>query len=165
MGTGILLCGRLPAPLICGGTGSMSRSQEMPEVLPDRAEAGTLNIPGIAGLSAGIRYVNQIGTAVILKRQRKQVRRCAAGLRKLGIPCFAGEDQAGVLSFLPAKDCQEGAQFLWKRGIATRAGLHCAPLAHESAGTLSTGTVRISFGHDATDAQTDRFLAEVEKLS
>ena len=165
MGTGILLCGRLPAPLICGGTGSMSRSQEMPEVLPDRAEAGTLNIPGIAGLSAGIRYVNQIGTAVILKRQRKQVRRCAAGLRKLGIPCFAGEDQAGVLSFLPAKDCQEGAQFLWKRGIATRAGLHCAPLAHESAGTLSTGTIRVSFGHDATDAQTDRFLAEVEKLS
>ena len=165
MGTGVLLCGRLPAPLICGGTGSMSESQEMPDVLPDRAEAGTLNISGIAGLAAGIRYVNQMGTAVIRKRQQDQVHRCVAGLQRMGIPCFSGKDQAGVLSFLPAMDCQEGARLLWNQGIATRAGLHCAPLAHESAGTLSSGTVRISFGHDATNAHTDRFLAAVKKLS
>ena len=71
---------------------------------------------------------------------------------------FYGENQAGVVSFVPKIDCQEFADRLWKRGIAVRAGLHCAPLAHESAGTLDSGTVRVSFGHDAAPWQTDRLL-------
>ncbi len=165
MGTGILLCGKLPRPILAGGTGSMSREQTMPDFLPDRAEAGTLNIPGIAGLAEGIHYVNRVGTAAILKRQQAQVRRCAAGLKKLGIPAFSGPHQAGTLSFLPGVDCETGADLLRRQGIAVRAGLHCAPLAHESAGTLSSGTVRISFGHDASDGQTDRFLRAAMKLS
>ncbi len=165
MGTGILLCGKVPKPLLLGGTGSMSREQTMPDFLPDRAEAGTLNIPGIAGLAEGIRYVNRAAPETILKRQQTQVRRCAAGLKKLGIPAFTGPHQAGTLSFLPGIDCEAGADLLGKQGIAVRAGLHCAPLAHESAGTLSTGTVRISFGHDAADEQTERFLRAAVKLS
>ncbi len=164
MGTGLLLCGRLPQPLLCGGTGSLSQEQTMPDFLPDRAEAGTLNLPGIAGLNAGIRYVNQIGTKTILRRQQIQVRYCAAGLERLGIPAFVGPHQAGTLSFLPGMDCQECGQLLWKQGIAVRAGLHCAPLAHESAGTGATGTVRISFGHDAAGAQSAAFLKAMGKL-
>ena len=62
-------------------------------------------------------------------------------------------------------DCQDAAEKLWKRGIAVRAGLHCAPRAHESAGTLSGGTVRISFGHDASDSQSNYFLSVMGKLS
>ena len=61
-------------------------------------------------------------------------------------------------------DCEEAAAFLAKQGIAVRAGLQCAPFAHESAGTLESGTVRVSFGHDASDAQTDAFLRTVSKL-
>ena len=165
MGTGILLCGRLPAPLLCGGTGSLSIEQTMPDFLPDRAEAGTLNVPGIAGLSAGVDAVSRMGTETVLARQQRQVRRCATALREMGFPVFDGAQQAGTLSFLPGIDCQEAADILAKQGIAVRAGLHCAPLAHESAGTLATGTVRISFGHDASDRQSMRFLQAVRKLS
>ena len=165
MGTGILLCGELPQPLICGGTGSLSVEQTMPDFLPDRAEAGTLNVAGIAGLAAGIREVRRLGTGHILARQQRQVKRCAAALRDMGFVAFAGKDQAGTLSFLPGVDCEEMAQKLAQKGIAVRAGLHCAPLAHESAGTLATGTVRLSFGHDASDLQTEQFLRIMQKLS
>ena len=132
----------------------------MPEVLPDRLEAGTLNIPGIAGLTAGLQYVKTVGEENLLRRAVKQQRRCTAGLKKLGFRVFSGAMQTGTVSFLPQQDCEEFAQYLAQKGIAVRAGLHCAPTAHESAGTLETGTVRISFGHDASDAQTDRLLAE-----
>ena len=163
-GTGILLCGRLPQPILQGGTGSLSVQQQMPDFLPDRAEAGTLNVPGIAGLDAGMRYVNQIGTETIFLREQRQAARCAAGLKKLGFRVFDGPHQAGVVSFVPNMDCQEMADRLAQRGIAVRAGLHCAPLAHKTAGTLETGTVRVSFGHDAADRQTTNFLQIAQLL-
>lgn len=157
-GTGLLLCNRLPEPLLCGGTGSQSLQQEMPDFLPDRAEAGTVNVPGIAGLNAGMRYVNQLGVDRILRREQLQAMACAKGLKKLGFRVFAGEHQGGTVSFVPGVDCEAAAQYLAEHGIAVRAGLHCAPLAHGSAGTLETGTVRVSFGHDAVPAQTTFFL-------
>ena len=158
-GTGLLLCGRTPEPLLRGGTGSNSISKEMPDFLPDRAEAGTLNVPGIAGLAAGLRYLERVGPETILRREQAQLRRCANALKKRGYEVFAGPHQAGTLSFLPPGDCEELAEKLGRQGVAVRAGLHCAPLAHESAGTLKTGTVRVSFGHDACDSQTGGFLA------
>ena len=158
-GTGLLLCGREPEPLLTGGTGSESARQEMPEFTPDRAEAGTLNVPGIAGLRAGMEYVEQVGTDRILSRESQCARRCAEELEKLGMQVFYGAHQAGTVSFRPGMDCEAAAQILSRRGIAVRAGLHCAPLAHESAGTLETGTVRVSFGHDASPRQL-RMLAE-----
>lgn len=163
-GTGLLLCNRLPKPLLCGGTGSNSMEAAMPDFLPDRAEAGTLNVPGIAGLAEGMRYVNRIGTHRILRREQRQAKYCAGELKKLGFTVFAGEHQSGTLSFLPGMDCQEAAQRLAEAGIALRAGLHCAPLAHESAGTLQTGTVRVSFGHDASEGQSMALLRAVKKL-
>ena len=65
---------------------------------------------------------------------------------KLGYQVFYGDHQLGTVSFVPKGDCEELAEYLASRGICVRAGLHCAPFAHESAGTLQTGTVRISFG-------------------
>lgn len=163
-GTGILLCSRVPKPLLSGGTGSASLEQTMPQTIPDGAEAGTLNVPGIAGLDAGIRYVNQLGLNTIYSRQHRQLQRCADGLQRMGLYAFRGAHQAGTLSFLPGMDCEEAAALLARHGIAVRAGLHCAPLAHESAGTLSTGTVRVSFGHDAEDWQTAQFLRAARLL-
>ena len=163
-GTGILLCGRQPRPLLYGGTGSLSRSYEMPDFLPDGGEAGTLNVPGIAGLSAGLYYLRQTGIHRILDKERRQAGRCARALTAMGYRVFSGEDQTGTVSFVPEGDPEELARFLADRGIAVRAGLHCAPLAHESAGTIQTGTVRVSFGHDASANHTGNFLLAMEKF-
>ena len=157
-GTGLLLCGQTPVPLLQGGTGSMSASREMPGQLPDMLEAGTLNVPGIAGLCAGMQYVQRVGTEGIFAREHREAKRCAEALENMGLTVFSGKSQGGTVSFLPPEDCEELAHRLGRMGIAVRAGLHCAPVAHESANTLETGTVRVSFGHDAAPWQTDRFL-------
>ena len=163
-GTGILLCGKEPVPLLQGGTGSVSVQQQMPDFLPDMAEAGTLNVPGIAGLAAGISYVRQQKPERILLKEQREAKRCTKGLEKLGFRVFAGEHQSGTVSFIPNGDCEEVASFLGKSGIAVRAGIHCAPLAHESAGTLETGTVRVSFGHDAAAWDTGNLLLALTHL-
>ena len=163
-GTGLLLCARKPQPLLYGGTGSESIRQDMPEDLPERLEAGTLNVPGIAGLHAGLCYLKQTGIESILKREQAQMKKCADGLKRLGLMVFSGPHQAGTVSFLPGTDCESAAQLLAHHGIAVRAGLHCAPLAHESAGTIRSGTVRVSFGHDASPVQTQALLQAASKL-
>ena len=163
-GTGILLCGEIPDALLMGGTGSASIRQDMPDFLPDRAEAGTLNVPGIAGLEKGLSYLERTGVDKIFRSERQQAQRCIKGLEKLNVRVFSGEHQGGTVSFVPNMDCEELADLLGKQGIAVRAGLHCAPLAHESAGTLDTGTVRVSFGHDVANYQTDRLLKVLSKV-
>ena len=163
-GTGILLCGRQAEPIFFGGTGTGSREQKMPEELPERLEAGTLNVPGIAGLSAGLDYIALVGTDKILAREQQQVLACVTGLEKMGVHVFSGPNQAGTVSFVTPADCEEFGEKLSRQGIAVRAGLHCAPLAHESAGTLDRGTVRVSFGHDATTLQTRCLLKAVKNL-
>ena len=151
-GTGVLLCGEgvSARTLLEGGTGSVSAQQEMPEFLPDRLEAGTHNMPGIAGLLAGVRYVRKRGLADICGRERRMALVMAEGLRELpGVQVFAApglKNQAGVLSVVPrGRDAEALGQALAERSVAVRAGLHCAPLAHRTAGTLDTGTVRLSF--------------------
>ena len=163
-GTGLLLCKGEAKPLLFGGTGSDSRNQNMPDFLPDMLEPGTLNVPGFSGLAAGIRLVSRMGLDRVFQREHTQMINAVQGLEQLGMQVFSGPHQTGTVSFLPGMDCEEAAAYLASRGIAVRAGLHCAPFAHESAGTLETGTVRISFGPDASDIQTQRFLQAVYKL-
>ena len=163
-GTGILLCNRVPQPLLQGGTGSLSESRTMPEELPDAGEPGTLNVPGIAGLDAGMQWVMREGMEKIHLRESTAVKLCAQGLKNMGFQVFCGENQGGTLSFVGKEDCEQIARRLSQQGIAVRSGLHCAPLAHESAGTLKTGTVRVSFGHDATRQQVRRFLQSMNEF-
>lgn len=163
-GTGILLCGTTPDPLLMGGTGSESIQQQMPDFLPDRGEAGTVNVPGIAGLESGLAYLEKIGLDTVAHREKTEAMRCSEGLEKIGMQVYRGAHQAGTVSFVPNGDCEEMAERLGRMGIAVRAGLHCAPLAHESAGTLETGTVRVSFGHNASKQQTNCFLHAVAHM-
>lgn len=162
MGTGLLLCGRKPKPFLLGGTGSESENQQMPDFLPDRAEAGTANVPGFAGLEAGIRLVLQEGPERIGFREAALTAYTARELQKLGYEVFAGPHQLGTLSFRGREDCQTLCDRL--PGIALRAGLHCAPLAHRSAGTLDTGTVRVSFGWNSTGTDAQRLLKEIQDM-
>lgn len=148
-GTGLLLCGQDARPLLFGGTGSLSARQSMPDFLPDRLEAGTPNIPGIAGLTQGMRFVLRTGVERIASHERRLVRVLAKQLQGLpGSRVFLSPEahqQSGVLSFvLEDRDCEQVGEWLGERRIAVRAGLHCAPIAHQTAGTLESGTVRIS---------------------
>ena len=170
-GTGVLLCGEaMPVrALLEGGTGSLSIQQEMPDFLPDRLEAGTHNMPGIAGLLAGVRFVKQRGMANILNHERRLTLLAAEGIRMLpGAKVLAMpglREQAGVLSFVPLKkDVEEVGTRLAEQGIAVRTGLHCAPFAHKSAGTLDTGTVRVSFSDFNTRLEVYRLLAVLHDL-
>lgn len=149
-GTGLLLCAHETAPLLEGGTGSLSALQRMPDFLPDRLEAGTHNIPGIAGLLEGIRFVQNQSVEKILHHERSLALRGVQMLSAItGVTVYAAPRlfcQAGVLSFqVRGMECEAVAERLGEEGIAVRAGLHCAPLAHKSAGTLESGTVRASF--------------------
>ena len=170
-GTGVLLCGEnIPVrTLLEGGTGSLSMQQEMPDFLPDRLEAGTHNMPGIAGLLAGVRFVKQRGMANILNHERRLTLLAAEGIRMfpgakvLAMPGL--RELAGVLSFVPLKkDVEEVGTRLAEQGIAVRTGLHCAPFAHKSAGTLDTGTVRVSFSDFNTRLEVYRLLAVLHDL-
>jgi len=163
-GTGLLLCRDGGEPLLYGGTGSFSRQQTMPPELPDRLEAGTLNVPGFAGLREGLRWLQQAKPESVFRREHQLLRMCAEGLQKQGMKVFSGENQAATVSFLPGMDCQEAADYLARQGCAVRAGLHCAPTAHESAGTLETGTVRVSIGYDTSAVEIAAFLRAASKI-
>lgn len=168
-GTGILLCNETPSPLLCGGTGSDSALQSMPEYLPDRAEAGTHNVVGIAGLCEGIRYVLRRGAEDIGQYEAKLCRKVSERLNKSPqLRIFASEhdNQAGVLSIQHnAIDCESFCNILGKRGIAARCGLHCSPLAHKTAGTIEKGTVRLSFSPFISKEQADRACGIIESVA
>lgn len=161
-GTGLLLCNHEVSPLLYGGTGSLSKLQTMPDMLPDRLESGTHNMPGIAGLLEGIRYVQRTGVEKIAAHERRLTAQAVELLRNTeGIRlfwCDGFRHQTGVLSFIvEGIDCEEMGEAMASRGIALRAGLHCAPLAHRTVGTLKTGTIRFSPSAFNTSAQVMQF--------
>lgn len=168
-GTGLLLCRESGEPLLAGGTGSLSRQAEMPPFLPDRLEAGTHNVPGAAGLLAGLQFLHKRGLDPIRRHETALIRQASEGLSKLpGVECYAAPQagaQVGVLSFrLPHRDPGWVAEALSQRGIAVRAGLHCAPLAHATGGTEQTGTVRVSVSAFNTSREIEGLLAVMRLL-
>ena len=166
-GSGLLLCAGEGKPLLFGGSGSDSISPDMPDYLPDRLEAGTQNAPAAAALSAGIRYIRRRGRVEIERHERDLCTHMAELLQKApDLECFCSrEHQSGVLSFRSrSRDCEEIAARLAEQYICVRTGLHCAPLAHKSAGTLSTGTVRISFSPFNTHPEVEAFASKLRKI-
>ena len=162
-GTGVLLCRSGGKPLLCGGTGSNSKEQSMPDFLPDRLEAGTHNMPGIAGLLEGVRFVRRTGVEAIGRHGwllKEQLRRGLAGCGNFRV--FGTEEetlQAAVLSLVPRDtDCETFCQAMAEAGYALRGGFHCAPFAHRTAGTIRSGTVRFSVSAFNTPAEVEAFV-------
>ncbi len=167
-GTGLLLVNHPSRTLLEGGTGSQSLLQTMPEELPDRLEGGTQNMPGIAGLYEGLRFVKRQGTQRILRHERRLTQRLLSGLESVpDIRCFSAPQmrhQSGVLSFLAeSMDSEELGDAMAQQGFALRSGLHCAPLAHATAGTLQTGTIRFSPSVFNTEEEVDLLLRWIYK--
>lgn len=167
-GTGVMLCNDAPKPILFGGTGSNSLEQSMPEFLPDRLEAGTHNVPGIAGLAAGVDYILENGAESIGRYEKALCAEMADILSrcdKLTVFHSDNGSQAGVLSVLPKNiDPETMCSMLGKHGIAARCGLHCSPLAHQTAGTIETGTVRFSFSPFINREQIVKACAEIENI-
>jgi cysteine desulfurase family protein len=161
---------RLPA-LIHGGTGSRSESERQPDFLPDKYEAGTPNAVGLAGLVAGLQYVLARGVAAISAHEQELARRLITGLTHLPNVQVQGthdpQRQTAVVSFtIDGRACSEVAYALDERfDIMCRPGLHCAPRAHQTLGTLPAGTLRLSPGLFTTLDEIDEALARVAELA
>lgn len=150
-------------PLLSGGTGSISHTEEIPEFMPDRFEPGTMNLPGIFGLNSALGWINEVGIENIYNKERTLTRLFLEEIGKLDpkgekiklVGKKTEEGRTAVVSIqTPGRDVSEVAYLLDKNyGIMTRVGLHCAPSAHQTLGTYPTGTVRFSFGYFNTEEE------------
>ena len=160
-------------PLLSGGTGSISHTEEIPAFMPDRFEPGTMNLPGIMGLHAGLQWLEDTGIDNIRNHELALTARFLSGLEKLegeGHIRIIGrrdlENRTGVVSIQTLK--KELAQAAFEldadHGIQTRVGLHCAPSAHQTLSTYPTGTIRFSFGWFNTEDHVDAALHALEEI-
>ena len=168
MGIGILICEKgISGTIIEGGTGTNSIEMRQPEEYPEKLESGTLNVPGIMGIGAGIDYVNRLGINKIYREEMLLIERLYTQLEKnpdvkLYTPRPKINSYAPVLSFnLSGKQSIDTAQMLSDNGIAVRGGLHCSPLAHSAVGTINGGTVRVSVATFNTTFDIDRLASVI----
>lgn len=158
-------------PLVSGGTGSVSDSEDIPLYLPDRFEPGTPNLPGIYGWEAALAYLESVTVEAAAAHDRALSERFLIGLRDMPGVALIGPDTAegrvGVFSLdFPGKDNAEiTARLEEDFGILTRCGLHCAPSAHRTLGTFPRGTVRLSLGWFNTEDNIGRALQAIKAVS
>ncbi len=175
-GTGGLILGprvviREMEPLVRGGTGSRSDSEEQPENLPDRYESGTPNISGIAGLKAAIEWINRRGIHSIRKHEKGLVRLLLEGLADIpGLHVHGTHDpelSTAIISFtIDGKSVSDiGLELNEDHEILTRVGLHCAPAAHRTLGTFPSGTVRLAPGIFTAPQDVEKTVRAVRKVA
>ncbi len=176
MGTGGLIIGERVDPSLLnppkrGGTGSRSEQEEQPDFLPDSCESGTLNAVGLAGLEAGIRWIEQQGIEAIRAHEMALAQRLIEGLRAIpGVIVYGTLDasrQTATVSFNIAglEPSEVGLRLDEEYGILCRVGLHCAPAAHKTLGTFPTGTVRFGLAASNTAAEVDAAIGAVRQLA
>ena len=158
-------------PIVSGGTGSASDSEEIPAYFPDRLEPGTPNLPGIFGWEAALGYLEDVTVEAAAAHDRALSARFLAGLRDIPGVTLLGPDTAegrvAVFSLdFPGQDNAAVAARLEEEfGILIRCGLHCAPNAHRTLGTFPRGTVRLSFGWFNTAEDADAAQRAVRAVS
>lgn len=155
-------------PLREGGTGSASDSMLQPPETPERYESGTVNLPGIAGLGEGARYVSARLSQIMI-HERELTGALMEGLAALpGVTLYSPKEEAaraGIVSFnVGDLSSSQAADALSNRGFAVRGGLHCAPGAHRFLGTMERGAVRASVGHANTFEEIDAFIEAVKSI-
>ena len=173
-GTGALLLRHELAealdPVISGGTGSASHLLTMPEFMPDKFEAGTLNLPGIIGLNASLEYIRRVGIDTIFETEKQLAQLFIEEIDKLPNVKIIGvrdwNKRVGTVSLdFEFIDNAEVSFILDSEyGIMTRCGLHCAPLAHQTLGTYPQGTVRFAFGHKNTEEDVEYAVSAIRKI-
>lgn len=178
---GLLLSDRAAAsmtPLIAGGTGSQSDKDEMPDFLPDKFQAGTLNLPGIIGLRHSLRYIREVGLMSIMEKKKQLTERFLSGVLNMeGInligkepekysakDLFQGRCPVVSLDFVTMDNAEASFILENKFGIMTRCGLHCAPHAHKTLKTFPKGTVRFSFGYFNEIEEVDYVIDAIHKV-
>jgi cysteine desulfurase family protein len=160
----------ITAPLVEGGTGSRSEDEHQPDFLPDKFESGTSNVPGIAGLSAGVGLILKKGLSTIRREKKALTAAFIAGLTEIpGITVYGTKnpEQSVPTISVNLEGIDNGdLSFMLEQayGIMTRSGLHCAPLAHKTIGTFPQGTLRFSFGYQNTAQDVETILTALREI-
>ena len=158
------------APLVVGGSGGHSFAEAHPAEMPTALEAGTLNVPGLAGLGAGVRWLLEQGVEALHTREMALTRSFWEGVREVpGVVLYGTltAPRAPIVSLnLAGEDSARVADALWEEyGICVRAGAHCAPQMHRALGTVEQGVVRFSFSHQNTEAEVRCAVKAVRALA
>ena len=174
MSSGMMIInGDIPLETVVeGGTGSYSAVLSQPNNLPERFESGTLSVPLIAGINAGIKFVNRVGIDNIRSHELSVVKRINNELKSIPNVIAYTDFEAEYESFAPIisfniekMNSEEVGRLLNENGIAVRSGLHCAVLAHKSYGTVETGTVRISPSYFTNKNDVNLLLKSIIKIA
>lgn len=158
-------------PLKSGGSGVQTYSKTHPREMPTALEAGTLNGHGIAGLRAGVEYIEKTGLDNIRAREQELMWRFYEGVKEIpGVTVygdFDSRERCAIVSLnIGDYDSSEVSDaLLTEYGISTRPGGHCAPLMHEALGTVEQGAVRFSFAHSNTEEEVDIAINAVRELA
>jgi cysteine desulfurase family protein len=157
-------------PLIRGGTGSRSEREDQPDFSPDRFEAGTPNVPALAGLAAAVRELEEKGLAAVRARHSELAARLRDAMRGIpGVRLHGPPDparQLAIVSFgVEGIDPDALARELERRGVLCRPGLHCAPRAHRTLGTFPGGTVRFSLSTFNTEQEIEEATASLRAIA
>ncbi|WP_349763826.1 aminotransferase class V-fold PLP-dependent enzyme [Fusobacterium sp. SYSU M8D902] len=156
-------------PLKSGGTGILTYDQIQPEKMPTHLEAGTLNGHGIAGLNAGIKFINRVGLDEIRKKEEELMCRFYTKVKELPqvkiYGDFSTRERCPIVTLnIGDFDSDDVAEELLSHGVSTRAGGHCAPLMHKALGTTEQGAVRFSFSYFNTIQEVDEVVEILKKL-
>lgn len=156
-------------PVLFGGTGTESANQEMPKNMPERYEMGTLNISGVAGLNAALKWNKQIGINAIAKREGENRERLISIIQRYNwlkiIGNISGNRYVGIVSCLMSGISSDSAETVFsEQGIAVRTGLQCAPLAHKFLNTFPAGTIRFSVSYFTTDKDFEELKAALDYI-
>ena len=157
-------------PLVAGGTGSASDSEELPDWMPDRFESGTPNMPGVYGWEAALGWLENTGIETLENHEKTLSKRFLEGIYGLKNVKFYGatvpEGRTGVFSvgFLNCDNAEAAWRLEREFGILTRCGLHCAPSAHKTLGSFPEGSVRFSTGWANTEADIDAALSAIAAI-
>ncbi|MCX7885155.1 MAG: aminotransferase class V-fold PLP-dependent enzyme [Caloramator sp.] len=157
-------------PIIEGGTGSLSESENQPDYMPDKFESGTLNIPNIFGLNASLKFIKSIGIDSIHQKEMELTKRFLDGIQNIdgirlcGLNSIEGRTAAISLDFVNLDNSEVAFTLDREFGIMTRVGLHCAPSAHKTLGTFPKGSVRFSPGYFTTLQDIDYTVESINKV-